>query len=103
MLEALERINLYCEGLNLQSFMQDQRTIDAVIRNLEIIGEAVKHVPEDIIQEYPSIPWQLIKGMRNILAHEYFGVDNEILWQTITQDLPPLSPMLKQIIEKQDF
>jgi uncharacterized protein with HEPN domain len=100
MLEALKRITQYCEGHDFQSFAHDQRTIDAVVRNLEVFGEAARHVPASTIQAYPFIPWQLIKGMRNILIHEYFGVDNKILWHTIIQDLPPLKSLLAQILEE---
>jgi len=96
-LEALERINQYIQDLDLRQFGTDQRTVDAVIRNLEIIGEAARHVPDFIEKEYPSVPWRHIRGMRNILIHEYFGVDIGIIWQTIAYDLPPLRDELEKI------
>ncbi len=78
-LDALVRIQQYIHGFDLQKFESDQRTIDAVIRNLEIIGEAARHIPEFITSEYDDIPWRYMKDMRNILIHEYFGVHTEII------------------------
>ncbi|CCK79002.1 conserved uncharacterized protein, DUF86 [Desulfobacula toluolica Tol2] len=75
--------------------MKDQKTIDAVIRNLEIIGEAAANVPQEIQDLYVDIPWYQMKGMRNILIHEYFGVDNDVLWNTIKKDLPVLMEKLQ--------
>lgn len=72
-----------------------QKTIDAVIRNLEIIGEAAANVPQEIQDLYVDIPWYQMKGMRNILIHEYFGVDNDVLWNTIKKDLPILKEKLQ--------
>lgn len=89
-LDALNRIQDYIKGLDIQQFEADQRTIDAVVRNLAIIGEAARHIPNSIIQEHPVIPWKYMRDMRNILIHEYFGIDTGIIWQTITQDLPML-------------
>lgn len=99
-LDSLERIQNYIKGFDLHKFEVDQRTMDAVIRNLEIIGEAARHIPESIVEEYPNIPWRHIRDMRNILIHEYFGIDTTIIWQTITYDLPRLRPQLESIIEK---
>jgi uncharacterized protein with HEPN domain len=96
-LDALGRIQQYTLNLDLQLFESDQRTIDAVVRNLEIIGEASRHVPESIVREYAHIPWKYMRDMRNILIHEYFGIHTEIIWQTIVHDLPPLKLQLEQI------
>ncbi len=96
-LDALERIQQYTDGLNLQKFESDQRTIDAVVRNLEIIGEAARHIPEPLVQEYPLIPWKYMRDMRNLLIHEYFGIHTGIIWETITNDLPPLQSQLESI------
>lgn len=100
-LESLERINEYTEGLNLQDFEEDQRTIDAVVRNLEIIGEGTRLIPNFIEKEYPTVPWRHMRDMRNILIHEYFEVDIEIIWQTISQDLPFLKSQLEDIKKDQ--
>ena len=98
-LDALGRINQYIQGIDLDQFKSDQRTIDAVVRNLEIIGEATRHIPEPIIQNHHQIPWKYMMGMRNLLIHEYFGVNVEILWQTVKHDLPPLKHHLGEIIQ----
>ncbi|HAR34964.1 MAG TPA: DUF86 domain-containing protein [Desulfobacter sp.] len=96
-LEALDRIFRYVKDLNYDGWMKDQKTIDAVIRNLEIIGEAAANVPQEIQDLYVDIPWYQMKGMRNILIHEYFGVDNDVLWNTIKKDLPVLKEKFQSI------
>jgi uncharacterized protein with HEPN domain len=96
-LEALDRIFRYVKDLNYDGWMKDQKTIDAVIRNLEIIGEAAANVPQEIQDLYVDIPWYQMKGMRNILIHEYFGVDNDVLWNTIQKDLPVLKEKLQAV------
>lgn len=89
-LEAIGRITQYTAGMTQETFRADQKTIDAVIRNIEIIGEAARHVPEDVVTRYSHLPWAEMRGMRNVLIHEYFLVSVPILWQTVTQNLPPL-------------
>ncbi|MCG2743983.1 MAG: DUF86 domain-containing protein [Desulfobacteraceae bacterium] len=87
----------YTKDLDFSSWSQDRKTIDAVIRNLEIIGEAASHIPESIQSKYPEIPWIQMKGMRNILIHEYFGVDIDVLWQTVIDDLPRLKKQIETL------
>ncbi|MBP9692870.1 MAG: DUF86 domain-containing protein [Alphaproteobacteria bacterium] len=96
-LDALRLVQQYIKDLDFQQFESDQRTKDAVIRNLEIIGEAARHIPNFIVQEYPNIPWRHIRDMRNILIHEYFGIDMDIIWQTLIHDLPFLQSQIEQI------
>ena len=96
-IEALDRIFRYVQDLNYDGWIKDQKTIDAAIRNLEIIGEAAANVPQEIQDLYVDIPWYQMKGMRNILIHEYFGVDNDVLWNTIKKDLPALKEKLQAI------
>ena len=96
-IEALDRIFHYVKDLNYDGWIKDQKTIDAVIRNLEIIGEAAANVPQEIQSLYVDIPWYQMKGMRNILIHEYFGVDNDVLWNTIKKDLPVLKEKLQAL------
>lgn len=96
--EALSAISEYTADLDLDSWGRDRKTIDAVIRNLEIIGEAAANIPEEIQSKYHELPWYQMKGLRNILIHEYFGVDPEILWKTIQEDLPPLQHKTQTIL-----
>lgn len=99
-LEAIDRIQHYTNGLNFDQWQKDIKTIDAVIRNLEIIGEAANHIPPEIQTLYPDIPWHKMRGIRNILVHEYFGVDTEVLWRTTQEDLPGLRVLLLNAIAK---
>jgi uncharacterized protein with HEPN domain len=89
--EAIRRINRYVDGMTQAAFHADERTVDAVIRNFQIIGEAAKHLPEDVVSRRPDIPWSEIRSMRNILVHQYFGADVAIVWKAIEVDLPALA------------
>jgi len=87
-LEAIDKIERYTHGLDFAAWQNDEKTVDAVIRNFEVIGEASSHLPIEIQEQYEDVPWGMMKGIRNILSHEYFGVDLEILWKTVKEDLP---------------
>ena len=87
-LEAIERIESYVKGFTFEQFAKSTLVIDAVVRNFEIIGEATKNIPEEIKRENPLIKWKEMAGMRDKLAHEYFGVDIDILWKTSINRLP---------------
>jgi uncharacterized protein with HEPN domain len=97
MLDAAKRIVRYVEGLTFQDFACDDKTFDAVIRQLIVLGEAASHVSDEIIASTPEIPWFEIRGMRNIVVHEYFGVNQEIIWQTATKDIQNLLPLLERL------
>lgn len=99
-LEAIERIEVYTAGLTFESFAADRKTVDAVVRNIEIIGEASGYVPEEIQRRYPDIPWSRMRGMRNVLIHRYDEVSLPILWETIRRRLPPLVSPLRAILEE---
>ncbi len=101
-LEAMDNISLYVAGLDYQAFRVDRKTVNAVERNLEIIGEAAAYLPDEILSRWREVPWQRMRGLRNLLAHEYFGVDVSILWQTIQEDLPALKPLLQEILASPD-
>lgn len=85
--------------MDFATFKDDQKTLDAVIRNLEIIGEAARFIPEDVEEKYPDIPWLEMRGIRNILAHEYFGVSASIIWETVTKNLQEIKPKIKSLLD----
>jgi uncharacterized protein with HEPN domain len=98
MITAVEKILSYTAGMDKAAFAADGRTIDAVVRNLIVIGEAAGHVPEDVVAASPQIPWARMRGMRNLAVHEYFGIDVNVLWDTVTINLPALSPLLRELL-----
>ncbi|CAN5591927.1 DUF86 domain-containing protein [soil metagenome] len=97
-LDAITAIQEYTAGMEYEHFMHDRKTIDAVLRNLTIIGEAVNHIPEEVIQNYPEIPWADMSGMRNVVVHIYFGVNLQIVWDTLQINLPPLVKSLEKLL-----
>lgn len=95
--ESCEAIFSYVNGMSFDEFTQDRKTYSAVIREFEIIGEAVKHLPLELTDKYENVGWRDIKDFRNLLIHEYFGVDFEIVWNTIKDDLLVLYYVIKSI------
>jgi uncharacterized protein with HEPN domain len=100
MLENAQRAIQFTEGMDYNSFSKDEKTVYAVIRAVEIIGEAAANIPAKVRSEYPGIPWCEVKGMRNKLVHHYFGINVEVVWQTIQEDLPILITSLKHLPRK---
>jgi uncharacterized protein with HEPN domain len=98
MIAAVEKVLGYTAGMDKAAFAADERTIDAVVRNLIVIGEAAGHVPDDVVSASPHIPWARMRGMRNLAVHEYFGVDVGVLWDTVTVNLPALLPRLRELL-----
>jgi uncharacterized protein with HEPN domain len=101
MLVSMERIQEYIGELEFIQFKQRYMVVDAVIRNFEIIGEASKHIPGEIIAKYPEIPWKKMYGLRNIVTHEYFGIDYEMIWEIAKNDLPKNQKDLQRLIESE--
>jgi len=97
MLENAQRAIQFTEGMDYKSFSEDEKTVYAVIRAVEIIGEAAANIPEKVRDKYPRVPWREVKGMRNKLVHHYFGVNMEVIWQTVREDLPMLIEALKGV------
>ena len=97
-LEAIEKIRRYTGGMSFEDFSSDDRTVDAVVRNLEVIGEAAKQVPADLRSRAPKIEWRKVGAFRDMLIHEYFGVDLEILWDVVQTKLSPLEQYLKPLL-----
>jgi uncharacterized protein with HEPN domain len=79
---------------------RQSRGITHYIRNLSVIGEAASRVPPDVISRYPGIPWALMRGIRNVLVHEYFGVSLQVIWDTANEDLPPLAEQLRRVLDE---
>lgn len=98
-LESIHRVMRYTEGMDEASFAVDEKTVDAVLRNMTVIGEAARAVPPDIATRYPEVPWAKMRDFRNIVVHEYFSISLPILWQTVQANLPPLVPVLERILE----
>jgi uncharacterized protein with HEPN domain len=99
--ESIEKIQRYTKGLSYKKFHQSDMVVDATVRNLEVIGEASNHIPSEILEAHPEVPWKLMKSMRNILIHEYFGVDLEIVWKTIQGSLPELLIAVRKVISEE--
>ena len=89
----------FVEGMEYDDFPKDRKTVYAVIRAIEIIGEAVKKIPELVKNRYPQIPWRDMAGMRDKLIHEYFGVNLRAVWDTVKQDIPNLKPLFARILK----
>lgn len=96
--EAIRRITVYMTGVTYEAFLAEIKTQDAVIRNLEIIGEATKNLSVGIRVKYPDMPWKGMAGVRDRLIHQYFGVNLDIVWQIVTVELPDIATQLEEII-----
>ncbi len=97
MLEAIEKIERYTSGQTYETFVVHDMMLDAVVRNLEIIGEAARHIPEELRRKYPDVDWRRVVGFRNVVIHEYFDVDPEIVWVIVTRHLHHLKTVLERM------
>lgn len=98
---SMHRIEEYLEGYDFDSFKKDYKTVDAVIRNFEIIGEASKNLDLSIKEKYPGVPWEEMYYLRNRISHEYFGIDYEIIWDIAQNYLPKNSMQIQEIISNE--
>lgn len=99
-LDAVDKADEFTSGMSREQFLGDQRTIFAVVRALEIIGEAAKRVPAEARRRCPEIPWSEVAGIRDKLIHEYFGVDLEVVWKTVQEDLPMLRSSVQRLLDE---
>ena len=98
-LEAIVEIQAFTESISLEQIRDDQRTVKAVSLNFVVIGEVAARIPDNVVNAHPEIAWNLIRGMRNRLVHDYFSIDAEIVWDTVQNDLPPLIEPFKRLLE----
>lgn len=97
-LDAVREIQDFIKGMDFPTFSRDRKTINAVIRSLEVMGEAAKKIPRSLREKYPDIPWKHMSGMRDKLIHEYFGIDIEMLWKVVTEEIPPLESAIQNAL-----
>ncbi len=97
-IESIGKIGRYTAALSFQQFSKDEKAVDAVVRNLEVIGEAVKKIPEEMRQKHAGVDWRKIAGLRDILIHEYFGIDLEIIWDIVQKKLPSLEESVREML-----
>ena len=97
---GIEKINTYVGAMTYAEFVRDDKTADAVIRKLEIIGEAAKNLPAKLRKHYPEVPWADMSGLRDKIAHFYFGIDYKIVWDVVKKQLPLLKPRIEKILKE---
>ena len=99
-LEATRKIMVYTGSLSRAAFLEDEKTLDAIVRNLEVIGEAVKKLPENLRAKHSAVEWKKIAGLRDILIHEYFGIDAEIVWDIVQNKVPALDREVRTMLNE---
>lgn len=99
LLDAAAKVQAYTANLSQEAFEANEMAYDAVLRNLEVIGEAAKQIPQDLRGAAPEIPWRMICGFRDHLAHAYFGLDNDTVWEVVTTELPALLLAVKRLLQ----
>ena len=100
-LDAIQKIEEFVAGMDFEEFKNDDKTVSAVVRKLEIIGEATKNIPDEIRQRYPDLPWKEMAKIRDKLIHGYFVVDHQIVWNVVKKELPFLKPKIEKILQEE--
>ena len=100
-LDALRKSRAFAAGMSMNQFSEDEKTVFAVIRALEVVGEASKQIPHHVRRRHQEVPWRQMAGMRDKLIHHYFGVDLAVLWKTIQEDVPALLPIIQNVISEE--
>jgi len=96
-IRSIDKINTYLENMDYDDFSGDEKTLDAVVHNLQIIGEATKQIPDSLRQKYPDIPWRQVAGLRDVIAHTYFMINAAIIWDIVNVELEPLRDVIRSI------
>jgi len=99
-LDSIDKIGNFIEGLDFDEFAEDDKTVYAVIRALEIIGEATKNLPESLKKKHPEVPWRKMTGTRDKVIHGYFGIDFEVIWSTIKEDIPSTKSLIEKMLNE---
>jgi uncharacterized protein with HEPN domain len=98
MVTAIADIEQFIKGMGFEEFSRDKKTVFAVVRAIEIIGEAARQIPEPLKNKHTQVPWKEMAGIRNKIAHEYFGVDVEVIWNTVKENIPQLKPLINDML-----
>jgi uncharacterized protein with HEPN domain len=98
-LDACSKIRRFVDGMTYEAFVENDMARDAVMRNVEIIGEAAKHLPDDVLARAPGVEWRKVRGMRDILAHGYFGISLKVVWNTATTKIEPIEAAVRALME----
>jgi uncharacterized protein with HEPN domain len=98
-LDAINEVDIFTRGLSYEHFKDDRKTVNAVVRSIEVIGEAAKRIPKAIREKHSGVPWKKMAGMRDKLIHEYFGIDLEILWKAAQKEIPVLKQPIQDVLD----